>query len=76
MQVVDKVHITLTPKDIEKLVKEHFNKEGITVSNIRFDVKPKSEEDSMYSSYQLHEVTCEGARFPIPPKTRGGIELG
>jgi hypothetical protein len=74
MEIEDKVHVKLSKKDVEEIVKQHFLQNGIKLNLINFNVRSRPDDNSEYSSYQFADAICEGVRVPTT-KRGGGLEI-
>jgi hypothetical protein len=60
MKVEDKVHIDLSPADIENIIHDHFESKNIRITKYSVDVGyvPRGEHDVQ----ELKGIKCEGKR--------------
>ena len=65
MKTEEKITVTLTSVEVENIIKEYiFNKRGITIDDVYFDIQGHEDPDDHFSEcsldYVLEEVVCEG----------------
>lgn len=63
MEVQKNIEVTLTPKEVEQIVKTHLqNTHGYAITNVNFKVGPRHDTDDLggYPSYTMTEILCTG----------------
>jgi len=61
MKIKEEIQIELTPKDVEKIIKEHFN-DKYDIESIHFNVSTVYSGNGYdeYGSYEMTKVKCLG----------------
>ena len=61
MKIKEEIQIDLTPKEVEKIIKEYFN-DKYDIESIRFNIDTvySGSYPDDYGSYQLTKVKCVG----------------
>lgn len=64
MEINKEITVTLTPKDLEKMIIEHLKSEGINVKSVYFSVNGYNREDDWRAEYpldyRLDKAVCKG----------------
>lgn len=64
MEIKKEVIVSLTPKEVENIIKEHLKRESINIDSVHFRIGSHNVEGDWSSSlapdYTLDEIICKG----------------